>query len=298
MELLRGIQILDTIAAWINEHAVAIVIILIGAALVKRLGMMSLEGVIRRAVKTSRFQSEAEHKQREETLLDISHSVFGLIVWLIAVVLLFMQLEVNLQPFLAAGGIMGIIIGFGAQNIMRDLFAGIYVITENQYQIGDVVSLDDDIGTVEDITLRAASLRDLDGTVHHIPHGNVSRTKNLSKNYARINLDVGISYDSDINHVIEVVNKVGKELANDEDWRDIIITPPKFWRIEHFGDSSIDIKMVGETKPLMQWAASGELRKRLKAAFDEENIEIPFPQRVIHSHDAKAESKDKNKDKS
>ncbi len=284
MEILQKLRILDSTVEWVNEHALSLVLIVIIAGLVKRFGMIPLEGVIRRSVKTSRFQTEAEHRQREETLLDISRSIFGLLVWLVAVILILIELEINLEPVLAAGGVLGIIIGFGAQNILRDVFAGIYVVIENHYQIGDVIDLDGDWGVVEDITLRLASLRDLDGTVHHIPHGSVQRTKNLSKDYARINLDLGVSYDTDINHVMEVINRVGKELANDEDWKSIIITPPQFWRIDNFGDSSIDLKIVGETKPLMQWSASGELRKRLKAEFDKEGIVIPFPQRVIHTY--------------
>lgn len=285
MNVLQKLDIFDSTIGWLNEHGLALVLIIIIAAVVKRVGIKPLEGVIRRSIKTSRFQSEAEHRQREQTLLDISQGIFGLIVWLVAIILIMIELNINLEPVLAAGGVLGLIIGFGAQNILRDLFAGLYVVIENQYQIGDVVDLDGDWGVVEDITLRFASLRDLDGAVHHIPHGTVNRAKNLSKDYARINLDIGVAYDTDINHVMEVVNRVGRELAEDEDWKEIIITPPQFWRVNNFGDSSIDIKIVGETKPLMQWSAAGEFRKRLKAAFDKENIEIPFPQRVIHTDD-------------
>lgn len=270
------------LTAWIEGHALNIVLIILVASLVRRFGIVFLEGFIRRAVKTSRFQSEAEHKQREQTLLDVSRSVFGILVWIVASVLLFLELDINIQPLLAAGGFLGILIGFGAQNILKDVFAGIYIITEHQYQVGDVVDLDGDVGVVEDITLRMTTLRDLDGTVHNVSHGTINRAKNLSKNYARVNLDIGIGYESDLEKVITVVNEVGKDLANDEDWKLDIITPPQFLRVEDFGDSAIVIKIVGETKPLKQWAVTGELRKRLKFAFDTHGIEIPFPQRVVH----------------
>lgn len=267
---------------WINDHVLNIVLIILAASLVRRFGIMFLEGFVRRAVKTSRFQSEAEHKQREQTLLDVSRSIFGILVWIVASVLIFLELDINIQPLLAAGGFLGILIGFGAQNILKDVFAGLYIITEHQYQVGDVVDLDGDTGVVEDITLRMTTLRDLDGTVHNISHGTINRAKNLSKNYARVNLDIGIGYESDLEKVIEVVNETGKDLANDDDWKLQIITPPQFLRIDEFADSSIVIKIVGETKPLKQWAVTGELRKRLKFAFDEHDIEIPFPQRVVH----------------
>lgn len=273
--------------SWINEHALKVLIIVIGASLSRRFGILFLEGFVRRAVKTSRFQSEAEHKQREQTLLDVSRSVFGILVWIVASILIFLELDINIQPLLAAGGFLGILVGFGAQNILKDVFAGIYVITEHQYQVGDAVDLDGDIGVVEDITLRMTTLRDLDGTVHHVSHGTINRAKNLSKNYARVNLDIGIAYDSDIEQVISVVNEVGKKLSQEDDWKLQIITPPQFLRIEDFGDSSIVIKIIGETRPLKQWAVSGELRKRLKIAFDTHGIEIPFPQRVIHQAENK-----------
>ena len=284
MDILQDWAVYKTILGWLDAHGLPLLLIIVGAALAKRISIGPLEGVIRRTVKTSRFQSEAEHRQREETLLDISRGIFGLFVWIVAFILLLVELEINLSPILAAGGVIGIVIGFGAQNILRDVFAGVYVITENQYQIGDVIDLDGDWGVVEDITLRYVGLRDLDGAVHHIPHSTVDRVKNLSKDFGRINLDIGVSYGSDINQVIKVVDRIGKELADDEDWKEIIITPPQFWRVDNFSDSSIEVKIVGETTPLMQWSAAGEYRKRLKNAFDEEGIEIPFPQRVIHTN--------------
>lgn len=279
------LSIVQPLVDWLSEHGLALALILIITIAIKRFGIIPIRGIIHRSVRPDRFQNEAEHKEREETLLNMARSVLGVIAWLLAIILIFIELEVNIQPVLAAGGVLGIIIGFGAQNILRDLFAGIYVITESHYQIGDVIDLDGDWGEVEDITLRIVTLRDLDGAVYHIPHGNVNRVKNLSKDYSRINLNIGIAYDSNINRVSEIVDKVGREFAEDEDWRNIVITPPRFWRIDNFGDSSIDIKIVGETSPLHQWAASGEMRKRLKAAFDKEGIEIPFPQRVIHQED-------------
>ncbi len=173
-------------------------------------------------------------------------------------------------------------LGFGGQYLIRDLISGMFIIMENQYRIGDVIKVGTTAGIVEDITLRMTTLRDLDGTVHHIPHGEVTQVSNLTKTFARVNLDIGISYNANIEHVIEVVNRVCQELAEDPDWKDKIIETPKFIRVSDFADSSVIIKILGDTKPLEQWDVAGELRKRLKIAFDNEGIEIPFPQRVIH----------------
>ncbi len=192
------------------------------------------------------------------------------------------QLGIPIGPMLAGAGIVGLAVGFGGQYLIRDLISGIFIILENQYRIGDVVSFDGTSGLVEDITLRMTTLRNQDGTVHHIPHGEIKRVSNQSKDFARINLNISIAYHSNLEHVIGVINSVGHELASDPLHKNKFISPPQFLRIDDFADSAIIIKILGETQPLMQWELTGELRKRLKLAFDREGIEMPFPQRVVH----------------
>lgn len=123
----------------------------------------------------------------------------------------------------------------------------------------------------------------LDGTVHNVPHGTIQKVSNLSKEFARVNLNIGVSYSSNLEKVMECVNAVGKGLTEDAEWKDKIISAPEFVRVDSFDDSSISIKILGDTKPLQQWAVAGEFRKRLKIAFDKAGIEIPFPQRVVHT---------------
>jgi len=200
----------------------------------------------------------------------------------LALLMIFQEMGVAIGPLLAAAGIAGLAFGFGGQYLIRDLISGLFIIMENQYRIGDVVCFDKTCGLVEDISMRMTTLRDLDGIVHHVPHGEIKMVSNLSKQFARVNLNIGIAYNSDLERVISVVNRVGEELANDPAWREFIIKPPQFLRVDDFGDSAIIIKILGETKPLKQWDVTGELRKRLKIAFDREGIEIPFPQRVVH----------------
>jgi len=224
---------------------------------------------------------EAEQK-REETLIRIFSGATGILVWVIALLMALQELGFEIGPLLGAAGIAGLALGFGGQYLIRDLIGGIFIIIENQYRIGDVVCFDQTCGLVEDITLRLTTLRDLDGTVHHVPHGEVKTVSNLSKTFARVNLNLGVAYSSNLEQVIEVVNRVGNDLAQDPAWRELIITPPQFLHVKDFADSAIMIKILGETKPLKQWDVAGELRKRLKIAFDQAGIEIPFPQRVIH----------------
>lgn len=192
------------------------------------------------------------------------------------------EIGVPIGPILAGAGIVGLAVGFGGQYLIRDIISGFFIILENQYRVGDVVSFDGTRGLVEDISLRMTTLRDMDGTVHHVPHGEIKKVANLSKDFARVNLNIGVSYNSKLDHVIQVVNDVGYELSQDAQWKEFIIKPPLFLRVEDFADSSIIIKIVGETQPLKQSEITGELRKRIKIAFDNAGIEIPFPQRVVH----------------
>ena len=241
-----------------------------------------LERLIRRAIKPDGFISRDAEQKREDTLIRVSRSAIRILILVVSVMMALSEMGVNIGPLIAAAGVAGIALGFGGQYLIRDVITGLFIILENQYRVNDVVCFDGTCGLVEDITLRITILRDLNGTVHHIPHGEIKKVSNLSKGYARVNLDIGVSYDTDIEKVIAAVNRVGKELAEDPVWKEHIIKPPQFLRVDDFAESAIIIKILGETKPIKQWDVTGELRKRLKIAFDKEGIEIPFPQRVIH----------------
>jgi small conductance mechanosensitive channel len=192
------------------------------------------------------------------------------------------QLGVDIAPLIAGAGIIGVALGFGAQSLVKDIIAGLFITVENQYRVGDVVKLGDTAGLVERISLRVTVLRDLDGIVHHVPNGTIDITSNFSKEYSGINLNIGVAYASDLEEVIKIINKVGDDISKDPEWKELVIEKPQFLRVDNFGDNSIDMKITGSVEPLKQWDVTGELRKRLKIAFDKAGIEIPFPQRVIH----------------
>jgi small conductance mechanosensitive channel len=200
---------------------------------------------------------------------------------IVAGLMVLAELSINIGPLIAAAGVAGLAFGFGGQYLIKDLISGFFIILENQYRIGDVVCFDTTCGLVEDISLRATILRDLDGVVHHVPHGSIVRVANMSKQFARVNLDIGVSYEADLEQVIVVINETGRELAEAESWKDKTLKPIEFARVESFADSAIIVKVLGETVPLEQWAVAGEFRKRIKLAFDRAGIEIPFPQRVV-----------------
>ncbi len=275
-------KIAQIFVPWFNSHGIKIIVIILAAYLVHKFGAIFIEKIIRKSVKADHFLSKAAEKKREDTLIKVFSGTLKIVVLVVALMMLLSELGLDIGPMLAAAGIAGLAFGFGGQYLIRDIIAGLFIILENQYRVGDVVCFDGTCGLVEDITLRMTILRDLDGTVHHIPNGEIKKASNLSKSFARVNLDIGVSYDSDIEKVIKVVNRVGDELVNDPKWKEFIIKPPQFLRIGEFADSAIIIKILGETKPLKQWDVAGELRKRIKIAFDKEGIEIPFPQRVVH----------------
>ncbi|MCK5060019.1 MAG: mechanosensitive ion channel family protein [Candidatus Pacebacteria bacterium] len=273
----------NQIILWIQEHGLQIVLIFAVALVVRKFSSVFIEKTVRRLIVSDKFLDNKEEKQREDTIIKIFENTLGITVWIVIVLMILSELGVEIGPILAAAGIAGVAIGFGGQYFIRDLISGLFIIVENQYRIGDVVCFSKICGLVEDVSLRKTILRDLDGTVHHVPHGEITTVSNLSKEYARVNLNISVSYASDLENVIKVVNKVGKELAEDGDWEEHIKKAPQFLRVDAFEDSGIAIKILGETKPLKQWDVTGELRKRLKIAFDKEGIEIPFPQRVIHT---------------
>ncbi len=268
---------------WLYQQGIKIIAIFFVAYLTRRFAGIFVEKAIRKIIVRNHFLSKEAERQREDTLIRIVSGAISVAVLLTAALMILQELGIAIGPLLAAAGIAGLAFGFGGQYLIRDVISGLFITLENQYRVGDVVCFDGTCGLVEDISLRMTSLRDLDGVVHYVPHGEIKKVSNLSKDYARVNLNIGIAYNSDLEKVIGVVNQVGKELAEDPQWKEFIRKPPQFLRVDNFADSAIIIKILGETKPIKQWDVAGELRKRLKIAFDKEGIEIPFPQRVIHS---------------
>jgi small conductance mechanosensitive channel len=269
------------ISTWVAEQGVRILFILVGALIAHYISGAFIERVVRKLIRQGRGSRDSEER-RENTLIQVFGGVASVLIWLSAGLMVLSELGVAIGPLLAAAGIAGVAVGFGGQYLIRDIITGLFILMENQYRVGDIVCFDSTCGEVEHISLRMTVLRDLDGVVHHVPHGEVKRVSNLSKDFSRVNLDIGVAYSSDLEQVIEVINRTGRELAGDDAWREDIIEAPQFLRVNEFADSAILVKILGQTKPLRQWAVAGELRKRLKIAFDNAGIEIPFPQRVVH----------------
>lgn len=275
------------VIGWLLDSGSRILlIVLVGALLWIALNRF-IAPLIRSAVRRNTAEEkEEERKKRESTLIAIFVGIGHVLIALIVIFSILSVLNIPIAPVLAGFGIAGVAVGFGAQYLIRDLISGAFIIMENQYRVGDVVRIANTSGLVETITLRKTVLRDLDGVVHHIPNGEVTVASNFTRNYSRVNFNVSVSYRTDLEHAIRVVNRVGEALAQEEKWRDIILTPPKVLRVDNLGDSGVELKILGDVKPMTQWEAMGELRLRLKNAFDAEGIEIPWPHTKVYFGDA------------
>ncbi|OGD88134.1 hypothetical protein A3G14_00455 [Candidatus Curtissbacteria bacterium RIFCSPLOWO2_12_FULL_38_9] len=229
-------------------------------------------------------EKEVEFSKRMATLGSVIANAVAVILYMMAGLMILSELGIDIVPLLTGAGLLGLAFGFGAQNTVRDLIAGFFILMENQYRKGDVIKVAGTSGLVEDINLRRTILRDLDGVVHFIPNGEITSTSNLTLRYSRVNLNIPVSYETNLDKAIKVLNRIGKKIANDKKFGEMIVKAPEVWGVEDFAESSIEIKFVGETKPIKQWDVARELRKRIKIAFDREKIEIPYPHRVIVQH--------------
>lgn len=219
--------------------------------------------------------------QRAQTMGSLLKSIVtGLLIAIVGTMML-SEVGVNIAPIIASAGIVGIALGFGAQSLVKDFLSGIFLIFEDQFGVGDVVDLGEAIGTVEAVSLRVTRLRSLDGTVWYVPNGEILRVGNLSQNWSRAVIDVGIAYNSDIPHATRVLAEVGQSLWDDPEYRDLLIEEPEVTGVEGLGADSVDLRIMVKTAPLKNWAVGRELRQRIKARFDAEGIEIPFAQRVV-----------------
>jgi len=267
---------------WLLQHGTRILLILlIGIGLYFATNRV-IPLLLRRGVVRTKGESKEGVKRRTDTLTSLFTGGMRIVIFTMVAFMILSELDIDIGPILAGLGIAGIAVGFGAQYLIRDLIAGIFVIMENQYRIGDVAKIAGIAGLVEEINLRKTVLRDLDGIVHHVPNGEIRVASNYTRHFSRVNLDVSVAYGTNLDHAIDVLNRVGQKLAADENWSPLIKSAPQVLRVNNLGDSGIDIKVLGDVKPLQQWAVTGELRKRIKEAFDEESIEIPWPHTKVY----------------
>jgi small conductance mechanosensitive channel len=267
------------ILVWLRTGGLRLAIIVGGSLMLVRLLKLAADRVVRAAVGGGTGWV-GEREKRALTLAGIVKTVGGTAIVLIATMMGLREVGLDITPIIAGAGVVGLAIGFGAQSLIRDVIAGFFIILEGQFAVGDVIKTGEVSGQVERLNLRLTVLRDLDGAVHFVPNSELKIVSNLTKEWSRVSLEIGVAYREDIERVVAVLERVGEELAQDARVGPLILAPLEVLGVEAFGESQITMKILLKTLPLKQWEVARELRKRIKIAFDKEGIEIPYPHRV------------------
>ena len=273
----------SSIGNWLTTDGIRIVLILFMSWVTTRITRRVIPRVMSSIMLGQ--ASTADHDEvlkRSETLSSVFVGAAVALIYVSALFMVLTELSIPIGPVLGGFGVAGIAVGFGAQYLVRDLIAGIFILAENQYRTGDVVTIAGVSGLVESINLRRTVLRDLDGQVHVIPNGEITVAANKTKYWSRVNLDIGVAYKEDVEQVVTVLNDIGEEIAADPYFGLMLITPPQVLRLDSLDDSAVTFKMLGDCKPMKQWEIMGEMRKRIKIRLDVEGIEIPFPHQTIY----------------
>ena len=286
VDLTFGIP-LEELTAWLFTQGLRVVLIGLLAYFTVRvaaLGIQHFEDIVRS--RAGNNADKIELVERVHTISGLVTNAVNIIVWSAASLMMLQELGVNITPLLTGAGIAGLAVGFGAQNLVRDVISGFFFILEDQVHVGDVVEVNGTSGLVEAVKLRTLVLRDLSGTVHVVPNGEITTLSNKTKEFSYAVLDIGVAYKEDTDHVSAVLHDVGTDLASDSDFSDSILASLEILGVSEFGDSAVVIKIRIKTRPLKQWMIGRELRRRIKKAFDTEGIEIPFPHMSLYFGEA------------
>lgn len=273
-------EIFKNITTWLTTSGIKVFGILIALIILSQMSKWIVKWLEKFIPEKDPLQA-IEAKKRAHTLGNILRHALLIVIFFIALLMILGELGIQLGPLLATAGIGALAIGFGAQSLVKDVISGFFIILENQYRIGDAIEVAGVSGLVESVSLRRTVLRDLEGKVHTMPNGEIKIVSNLSKEWARSVLDVGISYREDVDQVLKLLEEIGRELGVEEPWKSAILEPLKILGVERFGESQLVIRVVVKTVPLKQWDVGRELRKRIKNRFDEKGIQIPFSHCVL-----------------
>lgn len=280
-----------TILAILREDVIPIVVIIIAAFVAIRLARAFVHGVVKTLLDreasegTAQELSALELKKRMDTLDALGGRTLQAFIVMIAGLMVLGRAGLDIGPAVAGLGVVGIAVGFGAQSLVKDYLNGALILIENQFGKGDVVRAAGVAGSVEDFTLRRTTLRDLDGVVHTIPNGEIRVASNMTRVWSRINEDITVVYGTDIDKAIDVVDRVGAEMAGDPRWKRRVLEAPRVERVAALAEYGVTLKVLGTVRAADQWAAAGDFRKRLLDAFKTNGIEIPRPQRVVLARD-------------
>jgi moderate conductance mechanosensitive channel len=299
-----GNELLTRLAVWLTGGPFRILLILVVAWILSRYVRRAIARVVRRLVasdgratlrrlqaigidvperlgREETVQVQARRESRAVSISGVLSSSLRAAIWSIALIMVLGEIGLDIGPIIAGAGIVGLAVGFGAQSLVKDCIAGLFVLLEDQYGVGDVVDLGEAVGTVESVGLRTTVARSVDGTVWHVPHGEVRRVGNKSQLWSTAVVDVDVAYDSDLAGVRAILLRTATELCETEEWSDSVLGEPEVLGIEALGADGITVRTVIKTAPGAQWPLQRALREAFKVAFDHAGIDIPFPQRTL-----------------
>ncbi|MFZ2958796.1 MAG: mechanosensitive ion channel domain-containing protein [Candidatus Ozemobacteraceae bacterium] len=265
---------------WIYSCVIRIALILLGVGLIFEFSNTLGESIIT-YVRNEDRSSQSESEKRASTLVQIFNTTMRVVTSGIAGIMILRELGMDITPLLTGAGIVGVAVGFGSQSLVKDFFAGFFILVENQFRVGDVIEIGTRSGSVEKINLKTTVLRGIDGSVHIIPNGEINSVRNMTYAWSRAVLDIGVAYDADVDRALQLMKEIGDELAASPDFRDHIIERPEVLGVESLGDSAVILRMLVKTRPLSQWNVARAFRKKILETFSRERIEIPFSQHVV-----------------
>ncbi len=272
-------HLLERWIAWGASSGLRVLIIGVGMFLLLSV-VKQVMGRLRRVYEGA-LPTPAQVK-RADTLTHVLRDVARGFILIVGSMMLLSEIGIDLKPLLAAAGLGGLAVGFGAQSLVKDVISGFFILLENSVRVGDVVEVAGVSGVVEEVKLRTLTLRDLSGNVHVVPNGIVDKVKNMTKLYSYYLFDVGVAYKENVDDVMAVLQAIAAELQADPRYGDDILEPLDMLGVDQFADSAVIIKCRFKTKPMQQWRIGREMNRRIKNTFDARGIEIPFPHRTIH----------------
>ncbi len=268
-------KITNSAGNWFTQHLISILVILLGAWIVRRFSSKIINEFMRRTVRSDIYPTKSDRERRIQTLETLINAALRTGVYIIAGILIIGEIAPGSAAALfTSAGLFGVALGFGAQSLVKDLVSGIFIIIENQYRIGDVIEITGVSGIVEDITVRTTILRDLDGNLHHVPNGSIVVTTNKTIGFSRLNEDLIVDTDTDIDRLEHIINHIGEQMAASVKYKPLIVEAPHFSRIKAYSVNGVVVKVLGKTTVDGKWEVTGQFYKQLKETFDQHKIKM------------------------
>lgn len=271
------------------QHGIRIVIILSVAFIATRIAgrwIPRLRSRLMRIMTHRHIEPDIELEKRTLTLGEIIRKAIVVAIWVIGIMMALKEAGFDVAPILAGAGVLGLAVGFGAQNLVRDVISGMFMLIENQIRVNDVAIINGTGGLVEEINLRTTVLRGLDGTVHTFPNGTITTLSNMTREFSYYVFDLRVDYNQDTDRVIEIVKEIADQMRQEPAYRSLILEPLDVLGVDQFTESAVIVKVRIKTAPIQQWAVGREMNRRIKKRFGEQGIAMPFPQRTLHFGEA------------